>query len=182
MKKKTLAMVMAAVLLIGGAIGATIAYLTTKTAPVENVFTTANIDITLEETKDDFKMVPGHTIEKDPVATVLAGSEKAYLFVKLAETANFDDFLTYTVADGWTLLDGHTDIYYRIVEAAETDQAFGILTDNQVKVKPDVTKEALNALTENTYPKLTLTAYATQYLKDAETAFTPAEAWANITP
>ena len=41
MKKKTLALLLALVLLAGGVIGGTLAWLTDKTDPVKNTFTTA---------------------------------------------------------------------------------------------------------------------------------------------
>ena len=78
-------------------VGATIAWLTDTTDPVTNTFTVGNIDITLAETKTDFKMVPGNTIDKDPKVTVVGGSEDCWLFVKVEESDNLDDFITYTV-------------------------------------------------------------------------------------
>ena len=86
MKKRTLALILALVLVFGAAVGGTIAYLTDTTDPVTNTFTVGNIDITLAETKDDFKMVPGCDIAKDPKVTVTANSEDCWLFVKIDES------------------------------------------------------------------------------------------------
>lgn len=184
MKKKTMALVLACILCVGIGIGGTLAWLTATTDDVKNTFTTSDINITLDETKTDFKMVPGYTIEKDPEVTVLKGSEKCYLFVKLEKSANFDSFMTYTVADGWTQLTGVTgvdNVYYRIVDAdTATDQHFDVIKDNKVTVSGDVTKADMNALTDNTYPTLTVTAYASQYMKNNTENFTPADAWAKI--
>lgn len=190
---KTVALLLALVLVVGGVIGGTLAWLTATTAPVQNTFTTSDIDITLTETgatnnANSYKMVPGNTIAKDPKVTVVAGSEKCYLFVKLEKSSNFDSFLTYemateaTGATGWTALDGVTGVYYRVVDASTTDQEFGVLKDNQVSVKDTVTKAAMNGLTTDTYPTLTVTAYASQYMKNNTESFTAAEAWANINP
>ena len=66
MKKKTIALVLACVICVGIGIGGTLAWLTATTDDVTNTFTTSDINITLAETKTDFKMVPGCTIEKDP--------------------------------------------------------------------------------------------------------------------
>ena len=99
---KALALTLAVMLVIGCAVGGTLAWLTDKTDAVQNTFTTSDVDIKLEETTgDSYKMVPGNTITKDPKVTVVAGSEKAYVFVKLEKSNNFDDFMTYTVADGF---------------------------------------------------------------------------------
>lgn len=190
MKKKGLALVLALTLLVVGVVAGTLAWLTAKSDTVVNTFTTSDVSITLTEeaggTSKEFKMVPGYTIEKDPKVTVLSGSEKCYLFVKLEKSNNFDDFLSYAVDDtAWTQGDG-TDIpanvYYRVVEASGSDQAFDVIKDNQVTVKDTVTKEMMNGLTANTYPKLTVTAYASQFSKDGTNSFTAAEAWANVNP
>lgn len=192
---KTMFMILAVVLIVGISVGGTLAWLTATSGPVTNTFTTSDIDITLTETgatnnAKSFKMVPGYTINKDPKATVKAGSEDCYLFVKLEKSANFGNFMTYTIADGWTQLTKDKDnnditdlIYYREVTASTSDQAFSVLKDDQVTVKYTVTKGDMEALTENTYPTLKVTAYASQLYKsnstaaDADNKFTPADAW-----
>ena len=185
MKKKGLALVLALTLLVVCVVAGTLAWLTAKSDTVVNTFTTSDVSITLTEeaggTSKEFKMVPGCTITKDPKVTVKAGSEKCYLFVKIAESDNFSSFMTYTVAAGWTPLndtnnDGVADdgVYYRVVEASNADQEFAVLKDNQVTVKDTVTKADMNGLTESTYPKLTFTAYASQFSKSNTESFTAA--------
>lgn len=188
MKKKTFVLLLALVLIAGAAVGGTLAWLTDTTDAVQNTFTTSNIEIELDESDNlDLKMIPGCTIEKDPKVTVKAGSEKCYLFVKIEKSTNFDTFMTYTVANDWKALndtnsDGVADdgVYYRVVEASNADQEFAVLKDNQVTVKGTVTKADMNGLTENTYPTLTFTAYASQYMKNNTEFFTAAEAWENV--
>ena len=89
---KAFAVILAAVLILGGAIGGTMAWLIDGTEAVANVFTDSDINITLvEEAKskpDAFKMIPGHTITKDPKVTVKSGSEDCYLFVKIDKSEN----------------------------------------------------------------------------------------------
>lgn len=186
---KTVALLLALVLVVGGVIGGTLAWLTATTAPVQNTFTTSDIDITLTETgatnnANSYKMVPGNTIGKDPKVTVVAGSEKCYLFVKLEKSANFDSFLTYTMADGWTELTGVSGVYYRVVDASSTNQEFGVLKDNQVSVLGTVTKGMMNEIISGnaTSPTLTVTAYASQYMKNNTTEFSAIEAWENVKP
>ena len=72
-------------------------------------------DVTLTETEEEYKMVPGYTIHKDPKTTVVKGSEECYLFVKVEKSANFDSYMTYEMADGWTALEGVEGVYYREV-------------------------------------------------------------------
>lgn len=188
---KTLVLLLAVMLLIGGTIGGTLAYLATKSSEVKNTFTPSDITIELTESKPDqntAKMVPGGTIEKDPKVTVKQGSEPCYLFVKIdaangvvpkqadeTKYNNATDFVAYEVADGWTKLTGEgiTDVvYYRTVTNSDTDtttaltadKEFAILKGNQVTVLSSVTKDMMDSLkAENaTKPTLTFTAYAVQ--------------------
>ena len=183
MKKKSLALLLAIALVVVGVVAGTVAWLTDRTAEVKNTFTTSDITIELTETTgESYKMIPGCTIKKDPKVTVKADSEACYLFVKLEKSENFDQYMTYDMAEGWTELQDHSGVYYRKVAAAEADTAFEVLRDNQVTVKDDVTKEKMNALTQDTYPTLTVTAYASQLYKNNTETFTAAEAWDNIAP
>lgn len=181
----------ALILALCGIIGGTVAWLIADTEPVVNTFTYGDINITLEETdtnKDgdnnlntnNYPMIPGKPIEKDPKVTFKANSENAWLFVKVEKTENFDSFMTYEIEDGWTALDGVDGVYYRSVDKADTDAEFYVIKDNTVNVKSEVTKEMLNALDANgksNYPKLTVTAYAVQRDNNITTA---ADAWSKI--
>lgn len=182
MKKKGLAMVLALVLLAVCAVSGTLAWLTAKSDTVTNTFTTSDIKVELTETNETYKMVPGYDIHKDPKAKVLAGSEECYLFVKLDKSTNFDTFLTYEMAEGWTLVPSETNVYFRKVLTADIGTAYSVLANDQVTVKGEVTKAMMDGLTTETLPKLTVTAYASQLHKNATTEFTAAEAWANVTP
>ena len=190
-------------------VGGTIAWLIARTDSVVNTFTYGDINITLEETDtnldedddpttNDYEMIPGNPIKKDPKVTVLANSENAWLFVKLEKSANFDEFMEYEVilddpattdvCEGWTELEGVDGVYYTVVEKATADAEYYVLVEdadrNTVFVKDTVTKEMLNALDANdaeNYPKLTVTAYAVQRDADIEAIDTAAEAWALVT-
>lgn len=177
--KKSFALILALVLVVGCVVGGTVAWLTATSDTVTNTFTTSDIKVQLKETKTNFKMIPGYTIEKDPKATVLAGSEECWLFVKLEKSTNFDSYLTYEMADGWSLVEGQTNVYARKVLTANIGTAYSVLKGDQVTVKGDVTKTMMEtAATSN--PTLTITAYASQLHKNATTEFTAKEAWDNI--
>lgn len=182
MKKKSLALLLAIAIVVVGVVAGTVAWLTDKTPSVTNTFTTSDINIELKETKNNFQMIPGWNIEKDPKVTVKAGSEACYLFVKLEKSDNFDTFMTYEMAEGWTALPDVSGVYYREVAAAAADTTFEVLQGNQVTVKGAVTKAQMNALTQDTYPTLTVTAYASQLNKNNTQTFTATEAWGNIAP
>lgn len=170
-------------LMIFSVIGGSMAWLMTKTDPVVNVFTYGDIQLTLEETTGDrYKMTPGKVIAKDPKLTVIADSEDCWLFVKIEESAvePLSDYIEYTVADGWTALEGVPGVYYREVDHSADDQVFGVLKDDQVKVKGEVTKEMLEKLNESNYPRLTFTGYAVQRDANIAEIDTAAEAWALV--
>ena len=191
MKKKSLALVLALAMIVVCVVGGTLAWLIATTGSVTNTFTYGDINIKLEETDatvsadgsatKEFKMIPGYTITKDPKVTVLADSEKCYLFVKVAESDNFDTFMTYDMADGWTALAGVNGVYYRVVDTADMGTAYSVLANDRVTVRDTVTKADMNALTEATQPTLTFTAYACQYNNSNGTNFSAIEAWNNVT-
>jgi len=190
---KLMAVVVVVALLIGGAIGGTIAWLTDETDEIVNTFTIGNINIDLAETENDadgdndeltnsYKMIPGQIITKDPKVTVAAGSEACWLFVKIEESGNFDDFMTYTIADGWTALDGVAGVYYReqvdLSAQGAVAATYSVLKNDQVVVSEDVTKGDMDSLTGQPLPTLTFSAYAVQ-----KAGFnTAALAWAELNP
>ena len=183
--KKVLAMMLAVLMIVTATVAGTVAWLTAQDAPVTNTFTTSNIGVDLEESTTDYKMIPGHTIKKDPKAWVVDGSEEALLFVKVEKSANFDTFMTYEIADGWTELtsaaDANYKVYYREVTTSQMgdDNAFPILKDNSVNVLGTVTKDKMPAA--GSEPTLTFTAYAHQLYQNATTKFDATTAWNNLT-
>ena len=179
---KLAVMVVALSLVMCTVIGGTVAWIVDKTAPVVNTFTYGDINITLEETTgQNYKMIPGSEITKDPTVTVKANSEACWLFVDIDESANFDTFMTYAVADGWAQLTEDAQgnditadlIYYRAVAATTSDAAIAVIKGNKVTVKSDITKSQFEAV-KNDLPTLTFTAYAVQ----SENIGTAKEAWA----
>lgn len=177
---------LALVLVVGCAVGGTIAWLTATTDPVVNTFTYGKINIELTETKPENKqatIIPGVNISKDPKVTVKADSEACWLFVKVAEKGTFvTDKVTYSIAEGWTALDAtnHPGVYYREVDAVTADTNFNVLAGDAtypngvVTVSENLTKAEVNSVA--TQPTLTFTAYAVQ--KDGIS--TAAEAWAQV--
>ena len=176
---KTLVLALAVMLIVGATIGGTVAWLTAQTPSVTNTFTVGDINITLNETKSDFKMVPGNVIDKDPVVTVVDGSEDCYLFVKIEKSTTLDKYISYTVASGWTELDNVDGVYYRVVNATDGTKSFSVLANDQVTVNEGVTKADMEALKAEgaTQPTLTFTAYAVQ----KDNIDTAALAWEKIT-
>jgi len=176
MKKRTLALLCAVTMVIGVAVGGSLAWLVSKPDSVTNTFTTSDVDITLTEpagenaeVKYHFQMVPGKPITKDPKVTVIADSLDSYIFVEITKSDNYDQFLdSYAVATGWTAVPGTTNVYYREYTSSDEAVDYQILANNQVTVKSSVTKTMMENLTEETYPTLTFTAYAIQkdYLTD----------------
>ena len=204
---KALAAFLAVVLLIGATIGGTLAWLTDTTEEVENTFTVGNIEIDLTETTEDYKMIPGHTIEKDPVVTVKKDSEDCWVFVKVTrsggditvgeKTYSFDDFITYNIdSNNWTKqenaegIEANEEVYYCYAKDVTADRPIKVLgytnakgeyINNKVMVKDTVTKEMMDEVQETgNNPKLTFTAYAVQYYSTNNTPFEVAEAWKQV--
>ena len=95
MKARKILVSLAALALVAAiSIGGTIAYLTSNDEVV-NTFTVGNVAIKLDEAKantdgtlvegaarvdaNSYKLLPGHTYNKDPMVTVLSGSETSYI-------------------------------------------------------------------------------------------------------
>lgn len=140
MKKRTIALLMAVVMLFGVTVGGTIAWLTAQSAKVENTFTFGDVNIKLDEAPVDangtiitggtrgngnsYDLIPGQVADKDPMVTVEAGSEDCFVFVKIIETANTyggdtaknipalsGKVITYTVGSNWKPVSGTDGVY-----------------------------------------------------------------------
>lgn len=153
-----LAVALAAVMLMGG----TYAYLQDETDEVTNNFKTNDVFVDLDETTgSDYNIIPGTEQAKDPKVTV-DNTVDAYVYVEI--TDNTDGLVTYEIADGWTLVDGFTNVYYREVAADADVKEFSVLKDD--KVIYDAALENSDMVDENGNLKadvaLTFKAYAIQ--------------------
>lgn len=200
-KKKVLIPIMILILVIG-AVGGTLAWLTDQTVTVENTFTVGDVDIDLTENgaivdpdndqlfTQDFKMVPGADIDKKPEVTVNPGSEKCWVFVEVTESSVLADYISYSIDSAtWTPIEENSNVYYYeqdAIPATGSSVVKSVLTGDKVTVKSNVTKEDMEALNEEgaIQPTLAFKAYAVQYdnLKDAEgkDVNTAAEVWHTI--
>ena len=186
-RTRILLVAVASLLLVTMAVGGTMAWLHTNTEPVVNTFTPSSVNVGLTETTgEEYQMIPGQDIEKDPYVYVEASEKNVpyYAFVKIEETANFADFFeAYSVEtdEGWAPVDGVNNVYYILVDdetEALNAQQWYVINDNTLTVKEGVSLEQMSALTEANYPKLTFTAYVIQYA-----GFDTAEAaWAELNP
>jgi len=178
-------------------VGGTVAWLTASTETVTNTFTPSDIDITLAETVDDeFKMVPGVEMKKDPVVTVLKGSEPCWVFVTVDEIAAtfpkvgdaekpadvpFASYISYAInEDDWTKLEDGV-YYYKQETLTESDTVLPeIIEGSKITVNSTVTKEMMDVLQviDATNPMLSFKAYAIQLAKFD----TAAAAWDELKP
>ena len=192
MKKRTLALILALVLVFGAAVGGTIAYLTDTTGPITNTFTVGDIgDLTLtENTGDSYTIIPGANISKDPVVAYASDTNNdvaVYVFVKVAapdwtvaadnktytkSTNSADPALSFTIDSNWTYLtkDGSDYIYYAAVNAA-TDFSASVISGNSITVSAGIVDGEIESLTGS----LTFAAYAIQ-----QAGFTVNTAWAEV--
>lgn len=186
--KKTLVIILALTVTMVTAAGGTLAFLY-GTQNVKNTFTYGDIQIDLEETDtgldpdqnpdtNQYPMLPGQPIHKDPKVTVYAGSLDSWLFVELTESWNFADYLAYTVADGWEPLEGVPGVFCRAVDTSSESQTFPVIKDDLIYMKESVTLGQLATLTDADYPTLTIKAYAIQRSAAIEETATAQAAWA----
>ncbi len=200
MKKKqirSMLLVMIAVAMMMCAVGSTMAWLQDSTKPVTNTFTPSHVKVDLTETTgENYPMVPGHVITKDPKVTVKADSEKCYVFLRVTETGvgnySFDEFISYKLDTAWEIVPEQTNVYYQIIDKQNSDKDLPVLVEgeyegelaayvdgwgnNQVLVNPTVTETMMEALATNK-PTLKFEAFAIQYMSSLNDHFTPAKAW-----
>lgn len=181
--KKTLTIAIALVLVVALAVGATWAYLTAKTEAVTNTFTVGKLfdqdgALTLKEHKavaqtsgeysykvnteevtgNEYNLLPGTKIEKDPFVKVtgLKAGASCYLYVEVV-ASDAKNVLKYSVADTWELLAGVTGKNGGAVYVYKTNDgnrvtadvtATSILASNLVEVNDfDVNSDATASLT-----------------------------------
>lgn len=208
--KKSIALVMMAVLLVAASVMGTLAYLT-STASVTNTFTVGKVAIKLDEAAantdgtlvpnadrvktNSYKLLPGHTYNKDPMVTVLAESEPSYIkmTVTFSKANELDAIFAPTGADLTSIFNGYDaanwiakgntkdanantrtyEFWYKeTVGAPDGDVALDALFDS-ITVPGNITQEQLATIEGMT---ITVNAYAIQ----ADGSDTADAAWAKF--
>ena len=127
MTTTALAVALAVLLLIGGG---TFAYLQSTTGDVKNNFNANKVMVDLKETTgNDYDIIPGTSQAKDPKVTV-DNTVDAYVFVEVTDTTQ--GLVEYTIADGWTQLEGYPNVYYREVAKDADVKEFSVLAGDKV--------------------------------------------------
>lgn len=177
-KLRILLTVAAALLLVVGAVSGTVAYLTATDDPVVNTFTTSNITVDIDETKREYKIIPGADIPKDPKVTA-TGDIDYYVFVKIeANPWPENGLLTYEIdrKAGWLDVTGYANVYYQAVTAGTTFNNVPVLAGNKVVASDEIDKDDMAAM-KAAAPVLKLTPYAFQQANGSD-VFAPEAAWA----
>ncbi len=196
MKKKILVACLCVALAVLTIAGTTLAYLTSKDEVV-NTFTVGNVQIKLDEAKanadgslvpdadrvkaNSYKLIPGHTYNKDPMVTVLSGSEKSYIkmTVTFTKAAELDAIFAPNGADMTSIFNGYDsttwiakditkdttkntrtyEFWYKApVAAPDGDVALDALFDS-ITVPGNITNDQLSSIAGMT---ITVNAYAIQ--------------------
>lgn len=195
-RSKALLLTLCAVLLVAATIFGTMAYLT-STDTVTNTFTVGKVNIKLDEAKansdgtlvegaervkaNSYKLLPGHTYNKDPMVTVLGGSESSYvkMTVTFSKANELDAIFAPDGADMLKIFNGYDaanwiakgnskdetantrtyEFWYKEAVAAPTaDVALDALFDS-ITVPGEITNEQLATIEGMT---ITVNAYAIQ--------------------
>ena len=196
MKKKILVACLCVALAVLTIAGTTLAYLTSQDT-VTNTFTVGNVEIKLDEAKantdgtlveganrvkaNSYKLIPGHTYAKDPMVTVLKGSESSYIKMTVTFSmakeldaifkpngAPLTDIFDGYDSTNWTAKGNTKDTvantrtyefwYKETVAAPTADVALDALFDS-ITVPGNITKEQLATIEGMT---ITVNAYAIQ--------------------
>lgn len=196
MKKKILVACLCVALAVLTIAGTTLAYLTSQDT-VTNTFTVGNVQIKLDEAKanadgslvpnadrvkaNSYKLIPGHTYNKDPMVTVLKGSESSYIkmTVTFSKAAELDAIFAPNGADMTSIFKGYDSTnwiykgntkdaanntrtyefwYKETVAAPDADVALDALFDS-ITVPGTITGDQLETIKDMT---ITVNAYAIQ--------------------
>ena len=171
--RKPLLVVLALVLVSVASVMGTLAYLKASTTPVINTFVSAALttsNLTLDESEaisqgsgvytldtssrkqaNNYSLVPGVNVPKDPQISYDQIDVDAYLFVKA--TDGTDANITWTIDDteGWTLVTGTTNVWYKAVDATNTAGTVGIIKDDIVNVGKDYASTTTETLEFQAY-------------------------------
>ena len=195
-KSKALLLTLCAVLLVTASVLGTMAFLTSNDEVV-NTFTVGSVAIKLDEAKantdgslvegaervkaNSYKLLPGHTYNKDPMVTVLEGSESSYIkmTVTFSKANELDAIFAPTGAEltsifngydsnNWTYKGNTEDAtadtrtyefwYKETVDAPDSDVPLDALFDS-ITVPGTITNEQLATIEGMT---ITVNAYAIQ--------------------
>ncbi len=195
-KSKALLLTLCAVLLVTASVLGTMAFLTSNDEVV-NTFTVGSVAIKLDEAKantdgslvegaervkaNSYKLLPGHTYNKDPMVTVLNGSEASYIkmTVTFSKASALDAIFDPTGANlisifngydsnNWTYKGNTEDAtadtrtyefwYKETVDAPDSDVPLDALFDS-ITVPGTITNEQLATIEGMT---ITVNAYAIQ--------------------
>ena len=195
-KSKALLLTLCAVLLVTASVLGTMAYLTSKDEVV-NTFSVGSVAIKLDEAEanpdgslvegadrvkaNSYKLLPGHTYNKDPMVTVLEGSEDSYIkmTVTFSKANELDAIFAPTGAEltsifngydsnNWTYKGNTEDAtadtrtyefwYKETVDAPDSDVPLDALFDS-ITVPGTITNEQLATIEGMT---ITVNAYAIQ--------------------
>lgn len=206
--KKAMLMTLCAIILVVATVFGTMAYLT-STDEVKNTFTVGKVEIKLDEAKantdgslvegvarvkaNEYKLLPGHTYNKDPMVTLLKGSEESYvkMTVTFSKANELDAIFAPNGADLTSIFKGYNaanwiakgntedanantrtyEFWYKeAVGAPEADVALDALFDS-ITVPGSITKDQLDTIAGMT---ITVNAYAIQAdgFADAAAAWT----------
>lgn len=206
--KKAMLMTLCAIILVVATVFGTMAYLTSDDKVV-NTFTVGKVEIKLDEAKantdgslvtgadrvkaNSYKLLPGHTYNKDPMVTLLEGSETSYvkMTVTFSKASALDAIFAPTGADltsifngydstNWIYKDNTKDAtadtrtyefwYKEAVGASTADVELDALFDS-ITVPGTITKDQLASIEGMT---ITVNAYAIQAdgFADADAAWT----------
>lgn len=163
-KTKPMLLFLCVVLLAGVSVLGTMAYLTDK-AEVKNTFTMGRVQIKVDEAEvnvdgtpvtpenrvtdgNNYHLVPGGTYTKDPIMTVLKGSEESY--VRMLVTVNcLNEFNAIFASDGGfaydSILSGFDSTKWTYVGQTVNDEENTITFEFRYKssVKPTKTEDAV---------------------------------------
>ncbi len=116
------------------------------------------LDTTKERTHNEYPLMPGVDVAKDPFVRVTGFSgADSWLYVEVLKSADFPSTVTFEIDSGWTKLSGVTgpqggEVYYKALGASDAgDVTANILKDQKLIVSDQLARGTRATLTFNAY-------------------------------
>jgi len=111
---------------------------------------TYSLDTSKPVENNTYTLMPGVDVPKDPKITIKGKTAiPAYLYVEVNST--LPEGVTYALTGKWTLLEGHSNVYYYNDVLPTGDSTVQILNNNTVYVSDKIPRDTVATLTFRAY-------------------------------
>ena len=176
LNKKTLIVIISAVLVVAAAVAGTLAWLQDNAEGNVTLQGSDHVTVTLADASlGTMKVIPGQKVTYNPQVTV-DNTVDAFVFVQINDTNNVLG-ANPALVDGWTAL--QNGVYYRTVAADAETKTFSFFNGGQITIDSNLNNDTISSINNQTFG---IKAYAIQsaWINGEATGTTATEAWTAV--